>query len=129
MSQADAAARMNVSTRTVTSAAKILEQGSPELIEAVKADTVPVKTAAVISALHQTKQAEIVSEGPEAVADAAKAIREEKSPAPAKQRLSMDRADILARTWNQSTKIQRMRFLEKVEPSVSQHLAMLGGGE
>jgi ParB-like chromosome segregation protein Spo0J len=124
VSQSEAADRMNVSTRTVTSAAKVLEQGSPELIEAVKADAVTVKTAAVIADLPKAQQSEIVSEGPKAVAGAAKVLRAGKAGALG-SRPSSEKAEILIRTWRASSQTQRLRFLHEVFDSVAQHLKML----
>jgi hypothetical protein len=76
ISQSDAAKRFDVSTRSVASASKVLKEGAPELVAAMERGEVKVSAAADLSKLPVEKQQEIVAEGPEAVKEAAKAIRE-----------------------------------------------------
>lgn len=129
VSQSQAAGIMGVSRRSVQSASKVIEQGAAALVEAVKNDAVPVKTAEVIVSLPHAQQAEIVSGGPAVVADAAKAIREGKASTLVAGRPSADRADILIRNWISASQSQRMKFLREVEPAVSRHLAMMGADD
>lgn len=63
VSQADAAAMMNVSTATVTRAAKVQRQGVPELVEQVESGNLTVVEAARIAALPYTKQKQIIKRG------------------------------------------------------------------
>jgi hypothetical protein len=129
VSQSHAAEIMGVSRRSVQTAAKVIERGAPELIEAVRADTLSVNAATVIAELPKPQQAEIISGGPAAVADAAKAIREGKASTLVAGRPSADRADILIRAWRAASQTQRMKFLREVEPAVSRHLSMMGADD
>lgn len=121
ISQADAAKRMGVSTRTVTSAAKVIERGAPELVQAVKSGDVSVKTAASIVSLPAADQSQIVSKGPEAVADAAKGARASNEPLNQKgaPRASQTDSEIMLRTWGRANSFQRERFLREASPSVA----------
>jgi hypothetical protein len=129
VSQSEAAEIMGVSRRSVQTAAKVIERGAPELIEAVRADTLSVNAATVIAELPKPQQAEIVSGGPAAAADAAKAIREGKASTLVAGRPSADRVDILIRNWISASQSQRMKFLREVEPAVSRHLSMMGADD
>lgn len=59
-SNTKAAEAVNVSPRSVASASKVLEQGSPELVEAVERGEVAVSTAAVLAEAPKEEQKEIV---------------------------------------------------------------------
>lgn len=74
--QADAAKLLHVSKRTVESARKVKERGTPELVEAVRSGEVAVSAAAEVAKLPVEQQREIVAKGKRAVAERAKAIRE-----------------------------------------------------
>jgi len=76
VSQADAAGMLNVSERSVTTAKKVLDHGSPELAAAVDSGAVSVSAAAAVSDLPQDEQAAIVAEGPRAVQAMAKAVKD-----------------------------------------------------
>lgn len=66
-SQTEAAKLLNVGERTVQSASKVLRNGAPELIEAVKTGTIAAKPAAELAKLPAARQVEVLAEGPEAV--------------------------------------------------------------
>lgn len=57
VSQSQAADMLQVSVRTVASAARVIDSGTPELVEAVKAGTVSVSKAAKIATLPKPEQA------------------------------------------------------------------------
>lgn len=59
----DAAALVNVSPRSVESAARVLERGAPELVEAVDRGEVAVSAAAEIARLPRETQAQAVQQG------------------------------------------------------------------
>ncbi len=73
-----AAQAVNVSSRLVGSAEKVLKGGVPELVEAAKQGEVAVTAAADIAELPPEEQAEVVAQGPAAVRDKAAAIRRAK---------------------------------------------------
>jgi ParB family chromosome partitioning protein len=76
----EAADMLNVSKRTVNAAAKVKDEGTPELVRAVESGTASVSAAAQVATLPIEEQREIVSQGPQAIVEAAKAVREGKSP-------------------------------------------------
>lgn len=83
VSQSQAAEKLKVSERSVTSAAKVKSEGSPELITAVESGTIAVSTAANITTLPKTEQTEAVAGGKEttqAASKKAQATKKEKSP-------------------------------------------------
>lgn len=79
VSQAQAAEMLNVSERSVRDAKKVLNQGAPELIQAVEQGEVSVSAAAAVSVLPKEQQAEAVAEGAKAVKAKAKEAREAKA--------------------------------------------------
>jgi len=79
VSQSDAAEMLNVSTRTVTSAKVVVDQGSDSLVQAVESGSVSVSAAADVATLPKQKQAEIVARGTKEILQAAKQIRAERS--------------------------------------------------
>ena len=79
-SQSDAAELLNISRRSVQRACVVLENGAPELIAAVDAGQVSVSAAAEVATLPEDEQREVVAAGPDAVKNAAKAVREGKRP-------------------------------------------------
>lgn len=87
VSQEKAAEMLNVSPRTVATAAKVLEQGAPELVAAVESGAVSVSAAADVATLPKPEQAEIVARGEKEILEVAKAIRAEKAVAKREERL------------------------------------------
>ncbi|MDQ5907481.1 MAG: hypothetical protein QG590_1966 [Pseudomonadota bacterium] len=79
VTQADAAALLNVSERTVRSARRVVESGAPELLEAVESGQVSVSAAADVAELPKAEQAEIVARGEREILEAARKIRSEKA--------------------------------------------------
>ena len=73
-----AAEAVNVSSRLVGSAEKVLKDGVPALVEAAKQGEVAVSAAAEVATLSIEEQAEVVAQGPAAVRDQAAAIRRAK---------------------------------------------------
>lgn len=59
-SQTQAANTLQVSPRSVASAAKVIESGSPELIAAVESGQIKVSTAATVAESPKDEQAEIM---------------------------------------------------------------------
>lgn len=74
-----AAETCNVSSRTVSSARKVVEDGSVDLQRAVQNGEVAVSAAAVVAELPKAEQRKIVKQGPAAVKEAAKEIKAEKA--------------------------------------------------
>ena len=66
---------LNVSPRSVASAAKVIAQGAPELQKAVENGTVAVSLAAEMAKLPKPEQVEIVARGKDEIKKAAKEIR------------------------------------------------------
>lgn len=83
LSTAEAAATLNVSERNVERARVIVRDGAPELVAAVETGEVAVTAAAEVAKLPEAEQVEIVSKGPGAVREAAKAVRQERTTKPA----------------------------------------------
>lgn len=81
--QAQAADALSVGERTVRAARTIIESGAAELAKAVEAGAVSVAAAAEVAKLPEAEQVEIVAKGPEAVREAAKAVRQERATKPA----------------------------------------------
>lgn len=92
VSQGDAAEMLNVSPRSVQSAAAVQAHGAPELIAEVEAGHVSVSAAAEVASLPEAEQAAVVAGGKTAVRAKAKQIREGKAkkPKPAKPSLLLD---------------------------------------
>jgi phage N-6-adenine-methyltransferase len=67
---------LNVGERSIARAREVQERGTPSLIASVEAGEVSVSAAAEVARLDEVIQAEIVEEGPEAVREAAREIRE-----------------------------------------------------
>lgn len=79
-----AADMLNVSRRSVVDAKKVLEQGAPELVEAVEQGDVSVNAALAVSSLSKEEQTATVAEGARAIKAKAREVREAKaSPAEA----------------------------------------------
>jgi hypothetical protein len=77
-SQSDAASLLNVSTRSVASAAKVRDHGAAELVRAVEQGEVKVSAAAEIVDLPKEEQREAVEGGRKGVAKATKKVRSKK---------------------------------------------------
>ncbi len=75
-SQAEAAEKLNVSTKSVKRATKVLSKGTPELVAAVDAGEVAVSAAAEVVELPDDEQREAIEQG--AVPKKAKEVREKK---------------------------------------------------
>lgn len=70
---------LNVSPRTVAAAAKVKDDGAPELVAAVESGKVSVSAAATLSEAPKERQAEIVAKGEKEILEAAKSIRAERA--------------------------------------------------
>jgi hypothetical protein len=75
-SQAEAAALLKVGTRSVQVAAKLRREASPELQAAVESGEVNLNQAEQLAKLPAARQLEVLAEGPEAVKEKAKEIRD-----------------------------------------------------
>jgi ParB family chromosome partitioning protein len=80
ISRAESAELLNVSERTVNAAAKVKDEGALELVRAVESGAASVSAAAQVATLPIEEQREIVAKGSQAIVEAAKAVREGKSP-------------------------------------------------
>lgn len=81
VSQAQAAEMLNVSERSVASAKKVIEQGTPELVDAVERGDASVSAAAEMVTLPAEEQAAAVAEGPKAIKAKAREVREARAAA------------------------------------------------
>ncbi len=99
ITQAEAAALMKVSKRSVERARQVKEKGVPELIAAVVAGDVPVTAAAVVAKLPAKEQRAIVAKGKTAVA--ARAKQERAKAPPSEARSKWDREDFLSEVRSQ----------------------------
>lgn len=79
VSRAHAAELLNVSERTVATASKVIDRGTPELVSAVESGCVSVSTAADVAELPKEEQREIVAKGEKEILEAAKQIRESRA--------------------------------------------------
>lgn len=84
--RAEAAEMLNVSERTVNAAAKVKDEGAPELVAAVESGRASVSAAAEVATLPKAEQQEIVAKGETEILKAAKEIRARKTEENAKQR-------------------------------------------
>jgi hypothetical protein len=75
---AQAAKAMNVSTRSVEYAAKVMRDGVPELQADVLSGAVAVSAAAEVATLPPDEQRAVLARGRRAVASAAREVREER---------------------------------------------------
>jgi hypothetical protein len=66
------AEKFDVSERSVKSARRVIEKGTPSLVKAVEAGEIPVSVAAIASEMPKAKQKALVAEGREAVKAAVK---------------------------------------------------------
>lgn len=80
-SQQQAAEMLNVSVPSVKRARAVIEDGAPELVEAVQSGAVSVSAAADVATLPKVEQVEIVARGESEILKAAKEIRAVKSEA------------------------------------------------
>lgn len=87
LDRSKAAEMLNVSARSIATAAKVMEQGAPELIQAVESGQVSVSAAADVATLPKQEQAEIVARGRKEILEAAKAIRAEEAVVRREERL------------------------------------------
>ena len=73
------AAIFAISTRLVAYATRLLERGSPELVEAVEAGRLAVSTASDLAGLPKAEQAEVVAKGRGDAVAKAREIREKRA--------------------------------------------------
>jgi ParB-like chromosome segregation protein Spo0J len=83
ITQKQAAELLNVSERSVRDAGVVLESQTPELIRAVEQGDVAVSAAALVARLPEPERRTVAEQGPDAIKQKAKEIREsKKAPAP-----------------------------------------------
>ena len=112
VSQTSAANRFNVSTRSVASARKIINEGIPELADAVERGDIPVSVAAEVSELDDTIQRQIIGSDDRKIA-AKKYIAEHKK---AKRQADpyQKYLEALHKAWDAAPSQARTRFLESI---------------
>lgn len=89
-SQAEAAKKFDVTRTAVQRVRKVRSAGAPELVTAFEKGDIRASVAATVASLPIEKQQEIVAAGPEAVKDAAKAIRERETVDPVEAKVLVD---------------------------------------
>jgi len=109
VSQSAAAHRVSVSTRSVASARKVIDEGIPELSDAVEHDEIPVSVAAEAATLPQEIQQKIVKAENKKEA-AKKYIAQQKRPEDHCQR----QIRALQKAWEAADSDARARFLESI---------------
>jgi hypothetical protein len=87
VSRTVAARLLNVGERSVASASKVIDDGVPDLVDAVERGKVSVSAAADIASLPKPQQQQIVARGEREILQAAKQIRAEKADARREERL------------------------------------------
>jgi ParB-like chromosome segregation protein Spo0J len=110
--QSLAAGRLNVSPRSVASARKILNEGIPELADAVERGDIPVSVAAEVSDLDDEIQHQIIGSH-DRKGTAKKLIAEHKK---AKKQTDpyIRYLDALHKAWDAAPSQARSRFLENI---------------
>ena len=78
-----AAAQINVSTRLVIHAIKVVDHGCPELVATVESGEVAVSTASALAALPADEQAKVAAGGAAEVVRKVRELRSRGAPAPA----------------------------------------------
>lgn len=77
VSQAKAAEMLNVSTRSVTAAARVIHQGAAELVTALESGDVSISAAAAVACMTPEEQKTVALGGATAIKAAAKTVRDE----------------------------------------------------
>lgn len=77
--RAEAAEMLSVSERTVNAAAKVKDEGTPELVAAVESGRASVSAAAEVATLPKAEQQEIVAKGETEILKAAKKIKADRA--------------------------------------------------
>lgn len=75
-----AATIMGVSPRSISSASKVVREGVPELLDAVKSGEISISAAERICDLEDQEQITLCNDGPKAICKAAKEMREKAKP-------------------------------------------------
>jgi hypothetical protein len=78
VSSAKAAALLNVSERSVTTARSVRRNGAPELVKALETGAISVSTAAEIATLPKVEQAEVVARDPDGIIREANRIKRDR---------------------------------------------------
>lgn len=115
---AEAAAQLNVSTRSVEAAIRVVQDGAPEVTAAVEQGRLAVTAAAELATLPQDEQLAILrTADPKAVAKVAKAQREQKAAKKAEtQREQLqERADALGEVDARDVELVRGEAYEVIE--------------
>lgn len=112
VSQSSAAGRLNVSTRSVTSARKIINEGIPELADAVEHGDLPVSVAAEVADLDDEIQRQIIGSDDQKIA-AKKHIAQHKK---AKKQANpyQQYLGALHKAWDAAPSEARSRFLNNI---------------
>jgi hypothetical protein len=125
VTRASVAAMLNVSERTIASAAVVLDRGTPELLRAVEQGAVAVSAAAEVAELDEDEQRKVVALGSKEIKARAKELRGKKAKkrkprwAPPKstpeQRDELDLQGLQA-LWEMASDNARAAFLKSVRP-------------
>lgn len=105
VSQSDAAKMLNVSQRTVASAKAVVEDGIPDLVEAVEQGEMSVSLASLIATLPEKDQHEVLAEPDKK--KAAQKKRQQVKPKPTG-------LDNLLKAWRKANSDERVEFLEAI---------------
>ena len=103
------AAMMNVSERSVHSAARVQKHGVPELAKAVQTGKVSVASAAKVAEMKPAKQRKLVEKGPEAIVEATRP----KAAKAAEPQLVVGSLAALIRNWDAAREDVRLDFKQR----------------
>lgn len=112
VSQPQAAEQLNVSERSVRSARQVIDDGVPELAEAVDSGELPVSVAAAIATLPEETQKQIIAAEDRKTAAKQHFAAQKKTQKPADPAERQLKA--LHKAWDSADSDARARFLENI---------------
>ena len=123
-SRDDAARAVNVSPRSVESAAKVLREGAPELVHAVERGSIAVSTAAAIAEAPREQQKIVVTLTPKEIVQKAKEIKQQQ--AEARREKAQSARDAADWTLDQEQRREAVMGGATVVANIKTDLALIG---
>ena len=120
----DAARAVNVSPRSVESAAKVLREGAPELVHAVERGSIAVSTAAAIAEAPREQQKIVVTLTPKEIVQKAKEIKQQQ--AEARREKAQSARDAADWTLDQEQRREAVMGGATVVANIKTDLALIG---